>query len=299
MSLGLAVLPMGGTAGAQAPAASAAKIATASPSPSTPSPLAKAPNGRMVAPDIARILNRGELIVAMIASDSPPFFSQRDGETVGTDADLARLIASELGVRARFDRSAPTFDAAVDMASDGRADIAMGRLARTPIRAQKVNFSTSYMQLRHSLLINRNEFAKLSGGAEATRVVRNFTGTLGVIRGSAWEEFGRRNFPRASIVPYPSWPDVIEAVKKGAVVAAYRDEFEIQQLMRSDPGLALNLRTVTFNDIESILSVMVGVRDTTLLSFVNEVIANRVEKPSVEQMLKQLKFTRKDHVGTR
>lgn len=253
------------------------------------SPLVKAPNGKTVAPDIARILQRGELVVAMIAVDSPPFFAQKDGEHVGTDVDLARQIAKELGVPVRFDRTAKTFDAAVEMAADGRADLAMGRLARTLARAQKVNFSTSYMRLGHSFLINRLEFAKVSGANAAPRVIRNFTGKLGVIGGSAWEEFGRRNFPKAQIVLHTSWAKSVEAVKKGEVVAIYRDEFEIQQIMRGSPELALTLRTVTFNDLGSALSVMVGLTDVSLLTFVNEVIAQRTEIPLVANMLKELK----------
>ncbi len=267
-------------------------LATAQPAQqNTPrkSPLAKAPNGQMAAPDIARILNRGELVVAIISTDSAPFFSEKDGVMVGTDVNVARLIAKELGVPVRFDRSAKTFEAVVEMAADGRADIGMGRLAKTVLRAQKVSFSTTYMKLPHSLMINRLEFSKISGDRAAPSVIRNFNGTMGVISQSAWEEFGRRNFPKAKIVPYASWAKVIEAVKKGEVVAAYRDEFEIQKVMRANPKLALTLRTVTFNDIESSLSLMIGIQDTTLLSFVNEVITMRTEKPTVAMLLKELK----------
>jgi ABC-type amino acid transport substrate-binding protein len=208
---------------------------------------------------------------------------------VGTDVNVARLIAKELGVPVRFDRTAKNFEAVVDMAADGRADIGMGRLARTVLRSQKVSFSTPYMKLPHSFLVNRLEFSKMSGDRTAASVVRTFDGTLGVIGKSAWEEFGRRNFPKAKIVPFASWDKVIAAVKKGEVVAAYRDEFEIQKIMHSDPGLALTLRTVTFNDIESSLSLMMGFQDTTLVSFANEVITLRTEKPTVAMLLKELK----------
>ena len=267
-------------------------LATAQPAqPDTPrkSPLVKVTNGQVAAPDIARILNRDELVVAFISSDSAPFFSEKDGVMVGTDVDVARLIAKELGVPVRFDRSAKTFEAVVNLAAEGRADIGMGRLAKTVLRAQKVSFSTPYMKLPHSLMVNRLEFSKVSGDRAAPSVVRNFTGTLGVIGRSAWEEFGRRNFPKAKIVTYPSWEKVVAAVTKGEVVAAYRDEFEIQKIMRSDPSLALTLRTVTFNDIESSLSLMIGIQDTTLLSFVNEVITLRTEKPTVAMLLKEFK----------
>lgn len=264
--------------------------AQTAPDPIAPkSPLVKVRNGQMVAPDIARILNRGELVVAVISSDSAPFFSEMDGAMVGTDVNVARLIGKELGIPVRFDRTAKTFEAVVDMAAEGRADIGMGRLARTTLRAQKVSFSTPYMTLQHSFIINRLEFSKISGDRAAQSVIRNFNGTLGVIGRSAWEEFGRRNFPKAKIVTYTSWDKVLEAVKKGEVVAAYRDQFEIQKIMHADPGLALTLRTATFKDIESSLSLMIGIQDTALLSFVNEVITMRHEKQTVAMLLKELK----------
>jgi len=58
------------------------------------------------------------------------------------------------------------------------------------------------------------------------------------------------------------------------VLAAYRDELAVREVLEQDPRLALSLRTVTFTDAQTALSVMVGVRDGTLLSFVNEVIAS-------------------------
>ena len=60
-------------------------------------------------------------------------------------------------------------------------------------------------------------------------------------------------------------------------------------IMRGNPELALTLRTVTFNDLGSALSVMVGLTDVSLLTFVNEVIAQRTEIPLVANMLKELK----------
>lgn len=250
------------------------------------SPLVRVADGRLLAPDIARIVNRGELVVAMLKTDNPPFFSEKNGELSGTDVDLARLIGKELGVPVRFDRSPETYDSVAETVANGQADLGISRLAKTLKRGQIVHFSSTYMRLGHALLIHRVRFAELSGGRPPPQVLRNFTGKISVIASSSWEEFGRRNFPNAKIIPYPSWPAAVAAVKKGDVVAAYRDELEVMAILRRDPSLALTLRTVTFNDLESSLSMMIGVRDATLLSFVNEVIAQRPDKPTVASVLK-------------
>lgn len=280
-------VPQNSAAARPAPATSSS-VQPASES-AQPSPLVKVADGRMLAPDIARIVNRGELIVAMLNTDNPPFFSEKDGVMSGTDVDLARLIASELGVPVRFDRSAKTFDSVAEIVAMGQADLGISRLAKTLKRGQFVHFSDTYMHLSHALLINRVRFAELAGGRPVQQVIRNFTGTISIIGNSSWEEFGRRNFPKAKLIAYPTWAEAVAAVIKGQVVAAYRDELEVMSIVRHDPSLALTLRTVTFSDLESPLSMMVGVRDATLLSFVNEVIGQRPDKPTASSVLKLMK----------
>jgi ABC-type amino acid transport substrate-binding protein len=252
------------------------------------SPLVRAPDGRMVAPDIARILNRGELIVALLDKDTPPFVFVKDGAIAGVDIDIVRTVASELKVPVRFDRSAKTYDEVVQLVADGRADVGVSKLARTLKRAQSVQFSTPYLRLDHSLLVNRLAFANLSQGQSVQQAVRNFRGSIGVLAGSAWEEFARRNFVHAKVVPFATWKLAVEAAKRGDVVAAYRDAIEVRTIMQADPSLSLTMRTVSFTDLRSLLCVMVGPQDTMLLAFVNEIVANRAEPLTVDALLKQI-----------
>ncbi len=249
----------------------------------------RTPDGRLVAPEIARIIARGELIVAVMSRDTVPFVYEVNGKLVGVDIELAQQVSDELKVPIRFDRSAKTYDEVVELVAMGRADLGVSKLARTLKRAKYVLFSDPYMRLEHSLLINRLAFASIARDQSVAQAVRNFNGKISVLAGSAWEEFARRNFVKATIVPYPTWATAVEAVKKGEVVAAYRDAIEVRTIMQSDPTLALTLRTVSFSDLESILCVMVGPRDFVLQSFVNEIIANQPEKLTVNGLLKRMK----------
>ena len=242
-------------------------------------PPVKPADGRLLAPDIARIVDRGELVVAMLNTDNPPFFSVKDGQLVGTDVDLGKLIGKELGVPVRFDRSAKTFDGVAEVVARGEADLGISRLARTLKRAKMVQFSTTYMRLPHALLINRQRFALLAQDRPLPQVIRDFRGTIAVIENSSWVGFGKQYFPNATLVPYKTWNDAVAAAKKGEVVAAYRDELEVAAVLKSDPGLALTLRSVTFKDMASLLSIMIGPNDATLQSFVNEVIAQSPQQP--------------------
>ncbi|HRY03207.1 MAG TPA: transporter substrate-binding domain-containing protein [Beijerinckiaceae bacterium] len=242
-------------------------------------------DGRVVAPDIGRILSRGELVVAMNRVNAYPFFYERDGVPMGSDVDLMRDLAKELKVGIRFDRSPKTFDGVADLVAAGGADVGVSRLARTLARFQKVSFSNPYFKLNHALLINRVAFAKLAHERPIEKVIRGFDGSLGVMRASAWVEFARRNFPKARIVEFKSWKDVVEAVKRGEIVAGYRDEYETRLVLAKDPSLTLTLRTVAFDDAYSDLAVAVGIRDTALLAYINEFLAQRRTDISIAKLL--------------
>ncbi|WP_347557947.1 ABC transporter substrate-binding protein [Robbsia sp. KACC 23696] len=243
------------------------------------------PDGRLVASDIAPIVQRGELVVAMLGVDSPPFFYQKKGQLVGVEVDLAKELAHSLGVSVRFDRSAMTFDAVVQLLASGHADVAVSKLSQTLARTREIAYSQPYVTLNRALLLNRLRFAAIARKRPLTEVIRSFDGTLGVIAGSSYEEYAKRNFPHATLARYPTWDAVVQAVKNGDVVAAYRDEFEIKRLLKSDPTSALTLRTVTFKDLTDTLAIGVRVDEPTLLAFVNEFLTEHNGRLDVSQLL--------------
>lgn len=252
---------------------------------SSPPSLVQVSDGRRLARDIAAVVARGELVVAMLGIDTPPFFFEKNGQLTGLEVDLAKSIARELGVSVRFDRSAKTFNEVVDIVATGKADLGISKLSRTLARAQVIRFSSPYLSQGHALLLNRQKFAELAGDAPLSGVVRDYHGSLGVIAKSSFSDYAKRNFPNAAVIEYPNWSDVLKAVEKGEVVAAYRDEFEVKRVLKNDPATALNLRSVTFKDLVDTLGIAVGVDNGTLLAFVNEFLAQRSEKLTIQKVL--------------
>jgi len=247
--------------------------------------LVRMPDGRLLAPEFARIQSRGELVVAVLGVDQPPFFEERDGHLVGLDIDLAKEIASKLGVKVRFNRDAKTFDGVVDLLAHGQADIAVSKLSRTLPRAQEISFSTPYLSLKHALLLNRVKFAELAHGRPLPEVIRSYNGTLGVVADSSYAQYAQMYFPNAQIHAYPTWDGVLKALNAGEVTAAYRDEFEVKHVLKSDPTASLRLRVVTLQDLEDTLAIGVNVSEPTLLSFINQFLASRTTRYDVKTVL--------------
>lgn len=245
-------------------------------------------DGRMIAPDMARIVNRGELVVAMVATDTPPFFYVKDEELVGLEIDLAKDLAKELKVNVRFDRTAKTFNEVVDIVSRQEADLGISKLSSTLARAQKVHFSSPYLTLSHGFILNRVRFAEYARDRTLPVAIRQFKGSIGVISKSAWTDYGKRYFPNAEVREYASWGEVLKAVEKGEVMAAYRDEFEVKRVLRADPTASLTLRTVTFKDLDDPLAIAVGLTDDTLLQFVNLYLNQSNKKLTIDKVLNAL-----------
>lgn len=250
-----------------------------------PSPLVTVADGRRLARDIARIVERGELVVAMADMDTPPFFYLREGRLVGLEVEMANDLARELQVAVRFNRQAKSFNEVIDLVARQEADVGISKLSRTLARAQRVRFSEPYLRLNHALAFNRLALAQISRDRPVQTVVRDFSGTIGVIANSSFADFAAHHFPRATLQVYPDWQEAVRAVRTGAVVGVYRDEFEIKRLLKSDPTASLTLRTVTLTDLEDTLSIAVGVDDSVLLNVVNLFLAQRADKLDINKIL--------------
>jgi polar amino acid transport system substrate-binding protein len=251
--------------------------------------LVKMPNGRLLAPEFARIASRGEIVVAVLGVDQPPFFERTGDQLTGFDIDLANEIAKKLGVKVRFNRDAWTFDGVVNLLANGQADIAVSKLSRTLPRAEVISFSIPYVQLHRALLLNRVKFAQLAHDRSVPEVIRTFDGTIGVVVNSSYADYVVTNFPQAKVVGYRSWDDVLKALNAGDVTAAYRDEFEVKHVLKQDPTASLRLRVVTLEDLNDTIAVGVNISSPALLAFVNQFLEERSKKLDVNTLLQATK----------
>jgi len=198
------------------------------------------------------------LRVAMPRFGSPPFFEKAGDSDAGIDVDMARAVAHALDLELVFDRSATTFDEAVEQIARGDADLAVCKLSRTVRRGRLILYSRPYAVLNHGLITNRVRFARLAAGHLADDVVRDFRGDLGVIAHSSFAEFAATSFPNARVREYADWSAMVDAVRREEIDMAYRDDFEIKKLMVDDPSLTVVARSITLTDRTDTLAI--GVR---------------------------------------
>lgn len=240
---------------------------------SVPAAAQSAPRSAL-ARDLQSIVDAKVLRVALTRFDLPSFHVRGpDGALLGPEIEMAQQIGRALGVGVEFVDQAESFDTVVDFVAAGRSDIGVSKLSQTYNRLKRVRFSEPYVTLRHALLFNRVAIARAASGRAPAAVLQKFNGRLGVIAGSAYVDFARRNFPGAALVEAKSWDGAIESLLGGQVDAIYRDEFEIRRVLKNKPALNVQLGSAVIVDQNALLSIAICDTCAKLQQFINYHIA--------------------------
>lgn len=242
-------------------------------------------NSTCHARDIAEIKTSGRLVVAIPQLRNPPFFFEEQGELRGLDIDLSKSIAEALGVEVVFNREGKSFNDAVKLVADGKADMSAAKISRTLVRAQTVLFSNPYITLPHALLINRLKFAQIAEGRSVLEVMQTYSDTIGVIANSSFVGYAKTYFPRAKFVEFVTWNELVDAVTRGKVTAAYRDAFEVKRVFKVNPDLVLTVRSVMIEDVKDTIGIAVNSNSLLLLNFLNLYLEQKNIKYTSEQIL--------------
>ena len=243
--------------------------------------------------DIAAIKKANVLVVTMTKKDNPPFFSGEGDAIHGLDVEIAQRIGVLLGVPVQFRRDAESFAEVVEQVRDGKADIAVSKLSVTGPRLQVVRFSTPYVKLRQSMVINRLWLSQHSQGREVYQVIRSFDGKISFIRNSSYDTFARINFPNAQFLPEDKWDVIIDKVTRGDIAAAYRDEFEIKKIAFEKPDAAITTKSITISDSVDNIAVAVNPKSLQLLSIVDYIIRNEFNTIDAKKLMDRYKAEKK------
>ncbi|MDR2193767.1 MAG: transporter substrate-binding domain-containing protein [Treponema sp.] len=210
--------------------------------------------------EIQAILKRGEMVFAMTSMDQKPFFytDEQTGLLIGLDVELAYEIANLLGVKAVFNREADSFDDVIMKVVNKEADIALSKISRTMRRAEMVRYTIPYITFRQGLLINRLELAKITSEKNLPGFITNFRGRLGVIKNSSYASYAATNFPNADLCLYDSWTETVDALFKGEILAAYRDEGEILIVTTSKSDASILMKIVFLTDKQDPIAMAVS-----------------------------------------
>lgn len=182
--------------------------------------------------DLTTITQRNRLIVG-IRNDAPPFgFKDKNGFTVGYDADLARLIAKGiLGDEKKVEFVPVTASNRIMKLNSGEVDCLIATMSITTQRQQFLNFSTPYYMAGQAILVRSS--------SKATSL-RDFTGKkLIIVFGSTSEKNLRSNVPEVTVIGYKTYNDAYNALKNGKADGIVADDTVLLGFSTNDKSVKL------------------------------------------------------------
>jgi polar amino acid transport system substrate-binding protein len=174
------------------------------------------PRRRPERPDLARLT----VIRFMTEVDYPPFnFAGPDGNPVGFNVDLARMICEELKVSCTVQMR--RFDTLFDALNENRGDAAIASIAVSDQTRRRVDFSDPYYRPSARFVGRRGS------PIDDVSPERLEGKKVAVVAGSAHEQYLRTLFTEAEPRPYRDAEAAREALRRGDVDLLFGDGYAL------------------------------------------------------------------------
>ena len=194
---------------------------------------------------LANIIKSGVLRVGT-TGDYPPFsfIDKTSGEYSGIDIDLARNLASSLGVELQFiDTSWPGLMA--DLAAN-KYDVGMSGISRTLLRQRTAFFSNAYLSGGKTPIARCDAVAELNGlnkiDQSSVRLIVNPGGTN--------EKFVRKHINHAQIIVYPDNTGIFDQLIERHADVMITDAIEVKLQGHLHPELCAAMPDELFTHAE-------------------------------------------------
>ena len=160
---------------------------------------------------LSRIQDRGELVLGTSGNMPPMSQKLEDGKVVGFDVDLARLMASGMGVKLTI-KTMP-FNELLSALEEGDVDVVISNVTVNPQRNMKVAFVGPYMTSGKCVITREERLAKASE-AENLNVPET---RLAALSGSSSAEFVKVLLPKATLNLVEDFVGGVRMIKAGKV----------------------------------------------------------------------------------
>jgi len=170
------------------------------------------PRRRPERPDLSRIT----IIRFLTEIDYPPFnYAGPDGNPVGFNIDLARMICEEIRVQCTIQMR--RFDTLISALNSNNGDAIIASIAQTPEMRARVDFSDPYSRTPARFVALRNS------AIDDVRPEALEGKKIAVVAGTAHEAYLKTLFTEAELRPFPDADTARFALKRGEVDLLFGD----------------------------------------------------------------------------
>jgi len=164
-----------------------------------------------------RISQKGVLVVGT-AGSMPPFnMKTKEGDVIGLEPDMARLMAKEMGVKLKLE--VMPFSELLPALESGKVDLILSQMTITGKRNMKVAFVGPYFISGKSFITKIKWIASVKDASQ----VNSPKTTVVALKGSTSEAFVKKDLPKARLVMAEDYDEAVGMVLKGKVDAMVAD----------------------------------------------------------------------------
>jgi polar amino acid transport system substrate-binding protein len=180
-------------------------------------PMAVAAEGARLSPVLDRIQAKKELVVGTAASMPPFNMTTKDGQIVGMEIDLAKLIAGAMNVKLTL-KTIP-FNNLLPALEAGQVDMVLSSMTITPARNLKFAFVGPYFVSGKSILTKQKNAESMN---EISKI-NNPDYTLTALKGSTSQAFAEKVFPKAKLVLVEDYDQAVTMLREDKAQAMVAD----------------------------------------------------------------------------
>ena len=228
-------------------------------------------------PTLGRILERGTLVVGTAASMPPLNMTAKDGEIFGFEPELAKRMASAMGVELQLEKI--PFAGLLPALQAGKVDMVMSGMSITPARNLTVAFVGPYLTSGKCFLTKNDTIA------QSTQDLKRIDGPqtiLAALKGSTSEAFIKKVLPNTQLRAVDEYDEAIELVLSGEIHALLADYPICAVTLYRNPnqGLASVLTLLTYEP----LGIAVPPDDPLLVNWLQNYLHSMRESGNIGEM---------------
>ncbi len=213
--------------------------------------------------------SKNKLVMATNAA-FPPYEYVEGKEIVGIDAEIAKLIADDLGKELIIEDMA--FDSIIAAVQSGKADIAMAGMTVTEDRKQNINFSEPYTEAAQVIVVkNGSDVAKPDDLAGKT---------IGVQIGTTGDIYAE-DIENATIERYSKYFEAINALTQDKIDAVIVDREPAKVFVSENSDLKLIDEEFTVEQY----AIGVAKENTELLDQINASLKKLQDSGKIDEII--------------
>lgn len=167
---------------------------------------------------LEQILQKGELRVGFEAGYMPFEMTDKKGEFVGFDIDIAKMMAKAMGVK--FVPINTAWDGIIPSLITGKFDIIMSGMTVTQERNLKVNFADPYIVVGQAILLNKKHEGAVTSYKDLNDPKYIVTSKLG----TTGEQAAKRYIPKCTYKSFETETEAVLEVINGKADAYVYDQ---------------------------------------------------------------------------